>query len=89
MKKAELIHKLAKNTGITQASAFRIYSALLLIISEELKAEGATILPGICKFTHLHKAARKGRSPVDGSVIDIAAKTVVKPKVLFPLSQQL
>ncbi len=87
MNKSELIQQLSDSQGIPKSSVKRLYEAMVLLIREELTAEGSAVLPGVCKLSQQHRAARMGRNPATGDVINIAAKEVIKAKAVHPMNQ--
>ena len=78
MNKTELVTKLAKKTGLTQAKAAdavdAIFNANKGIIAVELDADRKVTLPGFGGFTVRRRAARKGRNPATGKQISIPAR---------------
>lgn len=81
MNKKEMIAKLAKNTGLTQAKASEVLNALFDaesgkgIIAVELDAGNKVTIPGFGTFGSKKRAARPGTNPANGTKIAIAAKT--------------
>ena len=80
MNKKELIAKLAKNTGISQAKAGEVLNALFSadkgkgIIAVELDSGNKVTIPGFGTFGAKKRAARTGTNPANGKKIKIAAK---------------
>lgn len=78
MNKSEMIIKLAKKAGITQAKAGdavdAIFNAHKGIIAVELDAGRKVTLPGFGSFTVRKRSARKGRNPATGKAITIPAR---------------
>lgn len=86
MTKKDLIKKLADATLLKQTQVNDLLDALAEAVKEEMiSGEGKVILPGLASFSLAERAARYGRNPSTGAVIDIPAKTVVKVKALFGL----
>jgi DNA-binding protein HU-beta len=81
MNKKELIAKLAKTTGISQAKAGEVVNALFDadpgkgIIATELDAARKVTIPGFGTFGVKKRAARVGTNPANRSKISIAAKS--------------
>ncbi len=78
MNKSELVVKLAKKTGLTQAKAAEAVDAIFnpakgLLVSE-LAAGKKVTLPGFGSFFLRKRAARKGRNPATGKQINIPAR---------------
>ena len=78
MNKTELITKLAKKTGMTQAKAAEavdaVFNATKGIIAAELGAGRKVTLPGFGGFSVRKRAARQGRNPATGKPIKIPAR---------------
>ena len=72
-KKSEVVAAIADGAGITQAQASAALDAYSAATLGALKAGGAAVLPGLGKFTAVHKEARQGRNPRTGETIKIAA----------------
>ena len=81
MNKAELIDKIATDTGLSKVDAKRALDAFVGATTEELKKkDGRISLVGFGSFTVAKRAARRGRNPKNGDAIEIAAKNVVRFK---------
>ena len=78
MTKADLISKVAKDTGITKATAAKLLNSLFSNISQDLKKGQKIVLPGFGSLSVAKRAARKGRNPQTGKEISIPARKVVK-----------
>jgi len=89
MSKAELIKALADECTTTAGAAESLLDGLARITSKELGEGGEVTLPGIAKLSTRMRAARKGRHPGTGDVIEIPAKTVVNVKVLKALADHV
>jgi DNA-binding protein HU-beta len=78
MNKTELITKLAKKTGLTQAKAAEavdaIFNANKGIVAVELDAGHKVTVPGFGTFSTRKRGARKGRNPATGKKITIPAR---------------
>lgn len=80
MNKKELIAKLAKSTGISQAKAGEVLNALFDaekgkgLIAIELDAGNKVTIPGFGTFGTKKRAARTGTNPANGKKIQITAK---------------
>jgi DNA-binding protein HU-beta len=81
MNKKELVAKLAKTTGISQAKAADVVNALFDadpgkgIIAIELDAGRKVTVPGFGTFGTKSRAARTGTNPANGNKIAISAKS--------------
>lgn len=80
MNKAELIEKIAEETGISKAQAAKVLNAALKAISESLAAGDEVSLPGFGTFSVGARAARVGRNPQTGAAIKIKESRVPKFK---------
>lgn len=80
MNKTELTNKIAEGSGLSKANAKKALEATLEAISEALKAGDKVALVGFGTFSTATRAARQGKNPLTGEVINIAEKTVVKFK---------
>lgn len=80
MNKTELAHKLASQTGLTQAKASEVVNAIFStepgegIIAVELDAGRKVSISGFGTFSTKHRSARKGRNPATGEEIMIPAR---------------
>jgi DNA-binding protein HU-beta len=78
MNKTELITKLAKKTGLTQAKAAEavdaIFNAHKGLIVAELAGGKKVTLPGFGSFSVRKRASREGRNPATGKKITIPAR---------------
>lgn len=73
--KADLIHDLAHNHGMTKAEAKRALDAVLSYITTVVDAGGTVALTGFGTFVQRRRAARVGRNPQTGEAVEIAAST--------------
>lgn len=78
MKKTELIDALAAKTDVTKTAAGKSIDALLEIITETVAAGDDVALIGFGTFKAAKRAARTGKNPKTGEVLQIAASTVPK-----------
>ncbi len=77
MTKAELISAVAKGAGITKKQADAALRSAIFAVSGSLKKGERVAIPGFGIFTVRTRAARKGRNPRTGAVINIPARKVV------------
>lgn len=80
MTKAELIAKIAKESGLAKADAERALNSFVDTAKKTLKKEGRLALAGFGTFSVNKRKARTGRNPRTGETIKIQAKKVVKFK---------
>ena len=76
MNKAELIDAVATAADISKASATRAVDAVFDNITAALKKDDAVTLVGFGSFTVRARAARAGRNPQTGALIEIKAAKV-------------
>ncbi|WP_025912044.1 HU family DNA-binding protein [Priestia flexa] len=76
MNKTELVSVVAEKAELTKKDSAKVVDAVLEAITEALVAGEKIQLVGFGTFETRERAARKGRSPQDGTEIDIPAKTV-------------
>lgn len=88
MTKAELIEKiqsqmqLIDDRSVSKADVDSLLRTLETTVQDELRKDGELTLPGIGKLSVGERAARTGRNPQTGEVIQIAATKTVKFKPL-------
>jgi DNA-binding protein HU-beta len=81
MNKKEMVAKLAKQAGLSQAKASEVVDCIFDanpgkgIIAVELDAGRKVTIPGFGTFGTKHRAARTGTNPATGQKIQIAAKS--------------
>lgn len=76
MTKQELIEKVAKETGVSKATAGKTIDTILDSIKAALKKGQKVALIGFGAFSVSKRKARKGRNPQTGKEIKIAARKV-------------
>src|SRR3712207_461025 len=81
MKKSEFIDKVAEKAEMSKAAAARVVDAIFDTaggaISEAVRTAGTLSIPGFGKFSSKTRAAREGRNPRTGMVIQIPERTTV------------
>ena len=77
--KSEIISGVAEAAGITKKQAVAALDALAAMAYKGAKDKFT--VPGLGKLVLVNRAARKGRNPATGEIIDIPAKRVVKFRV--------
>ncbi len=81
MNKSELIAKIADKAELTKKDAEKALNAFVDSVTEGLKAGEKIVLVGFGSFETKKRAARKGKNPQTGAIIDIPAATVPSFKV--------
>jgi DNA-binding protein HU-beta len=76
MNKSELIDAVATGADLSKADAGRAVDALVDTVSGALKAGDSVTLVGFGTFLVRDRAARTGRNPKTGAVLQIAASKV-------------
>ncbi len=76
MNKSEFIEHIAATLELSKADAERALNAMTSGITNELKKGGQVVIAGFGTFKVSHRAARVGRNPQTGEVINIAAANV-------------
>jgi DNA-binding protein HU-beta len=74
MTKADLIDLVAKKVSLTNKAAREAVGAMLDAVRDALKKGDKVVLTGFGTFSVRSRAARKGRNPQTGAVIQIPAK---------------
>lgn len=77
MTQAQLIESYAQAVNMSQKDAAECLSRLGDIMACELLAGGEVTLPSLGKLKTVDRAARKGRNPRTGAVLDVPAKRAV------------
>ncbi len=80
MTKAELITKVAKKTGASQAMAAKVLDASLAEVKGLLSKGGSISFTGFGSFSVSRRAKRKGRNPQTGQAMNIPASKVARFK---------
>lgn len=77
MTKAELIGKVAAESGLSSSEAESAVAALFAVITSEAKSGEKVAWPGFGTFQVKNRPARAGRNPATGETIQIAASNVM------------
>lgn len=80
MSKADLVEKIAQETGLSKADSERAVNAFVKTVTTSLKKGNSVTLIGFGTFSVGKRAARKGRNPKTGEVLKIKAKKVPRFK---------
>ena len=86
MKKADLIAAMAEEMNTNKHVADEALTALGKVLEFKLLNGQSLLIPGIGTFSVQQKAARSGRNPQTGAVIEIPAKKLVKFKATKTLA---
>lgn len=89
MNKGNLIDKVASEAKITKVQANAAIDAFLSSTTTALKKGERVVLVGFGTFMVTKRAARKGRNPQTGKVINIAARKVVRFRTGVELSKKV
>lgn len=89
MNKADLISKIADETGITKAQANAAIDVLTESVTKTLKGGGKVTLVGFGTFSVSKRSARNGRNPKTGDPIRIKAKKVARFKAGKELAERI
>ena len=89
MNKAELVAKIAEDSGVTKSQANAALDSFIETVTKTLKGGGKVTLVGFGTFSVSKRAARNGRNPQTGAVIKIKAKKVARFKAGKELSAKM
>lgn len=78
MNKAELIEYVARNAKLSKVDAGRALEAVTNGITQALKKGDSALIVGFGGFSVTERAAREGRNPRTGEVVQIAASKAPK-----------
>lgn len=81
MNKTELIAEIAAKAELSKKDAEKALNAFVESVTEGLKKGEKVVLVGFGSFETKKRAARKGKNPQTGAIIDIPAATVPTFKV--------
>jgi DNA-binding protein HU-beta len=81
MNKTELIAEIAAKAELSKKDAEKALNAFVESVTEGLKKGEKVVLVGFGSFETKKRAARKGKNPQTGAIIDIPAATVPSFKV--------
>ena len=89
MNKAELISKIAEDTGVTKTQANNALDSFVEAVTKTLKGGGKVTLVGFGTFSVSKRKARKGRNPQTGAEINIKARKVARFKAGKELASKM
>lgn len=78
MNKAQIVARVARDSGLTKADANRALDAFLENVSKSLKKGEKVTLVGFGTFVVFRRKSRGGRDPHSGAPIKIASRRVPK-----------
>ena len=78
MNKADLVEKIADQTGLTKKTSREAVDAIISAITDSMSREEKVTLVGFGTFQVMERKARKGRNPQTRETINIPAKNVPK-----------
>ena len=76
MNKSDFIKAITEKTDLSKTSATEVLDVVLETVTNSLQDGESVTLPGFGTFTVKERAARTGRNPRTGEVIEIAAARV-------------
>ena len=90
MKKAELVDAIAQQVnGVSKKDIEAVLGALGETVAENV-GRGTTVpLPGLGKFSRSERAARRGRNPSTGEVIQVPASRAPSFKAAKPFKDRV
>jgi DNA-binding protein HU-beta len=89
MTKNELAEKIAQRADLGAGQAREVVEAVIESVADELAAGGEVSLAGFGKFSISKRAARQGRNPATGEMINIAASNAAKFSAASALKKRL
>ncbi|MBD5551243.1 MAG: HU family DNA-binding protein [Lachnospiraceae bacterium] len=89
MNKMELVAAIADQAEISKKDAEKALKAFVDVVADELKKGGKVQLVGFGTFEVSERAAREGRNPQSGKVMQIPASKAPKFKAGKPLKDML
>lgn len=89
MNKKDFISTIAKKASLTKKDAESALEAFTDSLTELLARGDSIVLPGFASISIKKRAARKGRNPSTGKVIDIPASNAVSFKVGIRLKEAI
>ena len=89
MNKTELVAAIADKTDLSKKDAEKALKAFTDVVAAELKKGGKVQLVGFGTFEVSQRAAREGRNPQSGKVMQIAASKAPKFKAGKALKDEL
>lgn len=81
MKKLDWLKELSRRTGLPLSAVTNVFDECKEVFIEALKSDGEIAWAGVVNFKVKKMAAKKGRNPKTGAVINIPARNKVTVKV--------
>lgn len=78
MNKSELIDSIAATADLSKSDAEKAVNALINTVQEAVAGGDKVTLPGFGAWSRTERAARQGRNPRTGEIVQIAASKGVK-----------
>ncbi len=78
MNKSELIDAIAEGSGLSKSQAESALNAMLDAVQSAVAKGDKVTLPGFGAWSQSQRAARQGRNPRTGEIVQIAASKGVK-----------
>jgi len=78
LNKSDLVAAIAAETGESQAAVNKVVDAFFSVVAKQVGGGTKVSIPGWLSFEKTHRAARAGRNPATGEMIQIAASNGVK-----------
>ena len=78
MNKSELIDAIADRTGVSKSTVETVIKGMTDTVEERVTKGDKIAIPGFVSFQKVKRAARTGRNPQTGAVIQIPASETVK-----------
>jgi nucleoid DNA-binding protein len=76
MNKAQIVYKVAKQTGLSQVDVAHVFKRILFEISETLSEGGSVELRGFGTFKCVKRSARNAMNPRTREPISVKAKII-------------
>ncbi len=77
LKKADLAHLIAENTGLPKAQSVQLVEILIGLVKESLAAGEDVLISRFGKFSVRSKRERRGRNPATGASMPLRARKVI------------
>lgn len=77
-----MIESLVQVTDLDKKTVNKVLDGLASIAYEAVKVDGEALIPHFGKLVKVNRKARVGRNPMTGQPIKIAAKTVLKFRLI-------